>query len=104
MRKQISPSLWKRHAEYPEIPFAAVTASAHEKNNGTTRYSLTVLCCPYCGERHHHGGATPEKSKLLPGHDFGHRVEHCSDRFIGRRYYKRQPRNGYFLVFIGEMK
>ena len=107
--QQIRTSLWKKHIEAPAIPFTGVTAelnipaNQHEAD-GHTYYFLTIACCPFCGEQHRHGGSVPIGKKLKPGYDFGHRAEHCADRFVGREYFRKTDHNGYYLVYVGGAK
>jgi hypothetical protein len=103
---QIRNALWKKHMEHPEIPFVGCTVELNQQAtkreaDGYTYYFLTIACCPHCGEQHHHGGRVPIGNKLRRGYDFGHRAEHCADRFVGKEYFKKTDHNGYFLVYTG---
>jgi hypothetical protein len=98
---QIKKPLWEEHLKYPGIPFVGVTAEINNRDTDRTYYFLTIPCCPYCGEQHHHGGAVLSGGKLRPGYDFGHRVEHCADRWVNGHFVSKKIENGYFLVYVG---
>ena len=52
--------------------------------------AVMIEPCPYCKQKHRH---SPEP---------GHRVAHCSDRFVGGEWIKHAPNDlGYVLVIDG---
>lgn len=52
---------------------------------GRESYSWVIICCPYCGQSHQHGGGPLSDD---PKNHLGFRVSHCMPPFkvFGRQY------------------
>lgn len=67
----------------PRIPLAKAITSRRNRDNPD--WFVIEVECPYCPEVHTHGWAGP-------GDDGGHRVAHCSTRWL------EQASRGYNIV------
>lgn len=56
-------------SDEPKLPVAFVKVKYRRR---TKDYELEVVCCPFCGDHHYHGGGDDRKNLIL-----GSRCSHC---------------------------
>lgn len=65
------------------IPNAYATLAWHGRRKRTRYATWVVRSCPFCGERHEHGGGPADSD---PREFLGFRESHCADLDIRRQY------------------